>query len=176
MDSAMTIVRSGARAADPTETFRGLFARHYGAVYAYCARRLGRDGAADAASDVFTVAWRRIRRVPADPEALPWLYGVARRVVSNHRRGLRRRERLDAKAAAHARGDLRYEHPDSIEPVLALLRDDDREILMLAAWEGLGPHGLAQALGCSANAATTRLHRARARLTEAWEHVNGGGR
>lgn len=172
----MTIVRSGARAASPEETFKGLFARHYGAVYAYCARRVGRDEAADAASEVFTVAWRRIRRVPAEPESLPWLYGVARNVVANTRRSQNRRRRLEAKATAHAEPEARFAHPDSIEPVLASLRDDDREILMLVAWEGLGPHGLAAALGCSANTATVRLHRARARLSDAWNEINGGGR
>lgn len=31
-------------------------------------------------------AWRRIADIP-DGSELPWLYGVARRVVMNHRRG-----------------------------------------------------------------------------------------
>lgn len=172
----MTIVRSGARGATPEEAFRGLFSAHYGAVYAYCARRLGRDDAADAASDVFTVAWRRIRRVPAEPETLPWLYGVARRTVANHRRGRVRRERLDAKAAAQADPPVGYQHPETLEPVLARLRDDDREVLMLVAWEGLGPRALGRTLGCSPNAAAVRLHRARTRLSAAWDDVHGGGR
>lgn len=176
MDSAMTIVRSGARGASPEETFRGLFSRHYGAVHAYCARRLGRVDAADAAADVFTVAWRRIGRVPAEPESLPWLYGVARNVVRNHRRSRTRQGRLDARAAAYAGSHDGYQHPDSLEPVLDRLRDDDREILMLVAWEGLGPHALAATLGCSANTAAVRLHRARARLAEAWDETTGGGR
>jgi len=176
MESAMTIVRSGARGATPEETFKGLFSLHYGPVYTYCARRIGRDDAADAAAEVFTVAWRRIRRVPAEPETLPWLYGVARNVVRNQRRSQARQRRLDAKAAAHSDPPGRFHHPDSIEPVLERLRDDDREILMLVAWEGLGPHGLAAALGCSANTAAVRLHRARARLSEAWDEINGGGR
>jgi RNA polymerase sigma-70 factor (ECF subfamily) len=176
MESAMTIVRSGARDATPEETFKGVFARHYGPVYAYCARRIGRDDAADAASEVFTVAWRKIRRVPAEPETLPWLYGVARNVVRNQRRSRNRQRRLDAKAAAYAEPPVLLQHPDSIEPVLERLRDDDREILMLAAWEGLGPGDLGAALGCSANTAAVRLHRARARLSEAWDDINGGGR
>jgi RNA polymerase sigma-70 factor (ECF subfamily) len=172
----MTIVRSGARDASPEETFRGLFARHYGAVHAYCARRVGRDDASDAASEVFTVAWRRIRRVPGEPETLPWLYGVARNVVRNTRRGRNRRRRLDAKAAAQADPPPRFQHPDSIEPVLERLRDDDREILLLAAWEGLGPEDLGAVLGISANAASVRLHRARTRLSELWNDADGGGR
>lgn len=171
----MTIVRSGARGASPEETFRGLFSRHYGAVYAYCARRVGRDDAADAASEVFTVAWRKIRRIPAEPETLPWLYGVARNVVRNTRRSQNRRRRLDAKATAYADTPARFQHHDSIEPVLDRLRDDDREILMLAAWEGLGPEELGAALGLTANAASVRLHRARTRLSDVWNDIDGGG-
>jgi RNA polymerase sigma-70 factor (ECF subfamily) len=172
----MTLVRSGARRASPEETFRGVFAQHYGAVYAYCARRIGRDDAADATSEVFTVAWRKIRRVPAEPEALPWLYGVARNVVANQRRSRNRRTRLDARAAALAGPPTGFEHPESLDAVLATLKDEDREVLMLVAWEGLGPTGLASTLGCSRNAATVRLHRARARLNAAWDDINGGGR
>ncbi len=169
----MTLVRSGARGASPEETFRGLFAQHYGAVYAYCARRLGRDDAADAASDVFTVAWRRIRRVPGEPEARPWLYGVARKVVANHRRTRIRRARLDARMATL--GDHTWtDRPGGFDAVLEQVSDDDREVLMLAAWEGLGPRELGRALGCSANAAAVRLHRARTRLSAAWDAVGGG--
>jgi len=169
----MTIVRSGARGASPEETFRGLFSQHYGPVYAYCARRIGRDDAADAASDVFTVAWRKIRRVPMEPKTLPWLYGVAHNVVANHRRSRARKERLDARMARH--GDRTWtDQPGGLDAVLTLLRDDDREILMLAAWEGLGPEDLGRALGCSRNAATVRLHRARTRLSAAWDDVGGG--
>lgn len=44
------------------------------------------------------------------------------------------------------------------------LREDDRKVLILAAWEGLTGRELAVALGCSDAAATTRLSRARSRL------------
>jgi DNA-directed RNA polymerase specialized sigma24 family protein len=50
---------------------------------------------ADVVSEVFMTAWRRIVDIP-DGSELPWLYGVARRVVMNHRRGARRRHRLGA--------------------------------------------------------------------------------
>lgn len=171
----MTIVRSGARGATPEETFRGLFSRHYGAIYSYCARRLGRDDAADAVADVFTVAWRRIRRVPAEPETRLWLYGVARKTVANHRRSVRRRERLGAKAALQA-DPVEYSDPQGMEPVLEALAEEDREILMLVAWEGLGPEALGRVLGCTPNAASVRLHRARNRLSAAWDEIHGGGR
>ena len=95
----------------PEERFRALFARHYPAVFRYAGRRLGREEAADAAAEAFTVAWRKIAHVPPEPETLPWLYGVARRVVANAERGRRRRERLAARAAGDAAEAARRSRP-----------------------------------------------------------------
>ncbi len=56
---------------------------------------------------------------------------------------------------------------------LAGLRPDDREVLRLAAWEGLDPRAMGLVLGCSPNAAAIRLHRARRRLQEAMDDTEG---
>ena len=88
----------------PETTFVHLFDEHHRAVLAYFLRRLDRDDAYDATADVFVVAWRRLDDVPQGEEALPWLYGVARRVLSNQLRGVRRADRLVAKLS-HLRGD-----------------------------------------------------------------------
>ena len=48
--------------------------------------------------------------------------------------------------------------------MLDALGDEDQEILKLVAWDGLTPSQAAVALGISAVAARTRLHRARRRL------------
>jgi RNA polymerase sigma-70 factor, ECF subfamily len=175
MESTMGSVRSGSAALSPEEVFRRLFDRHYGAVFAYAARRLGRDEAGDAAAEVFTVAWRKVRRIPVDAE-LPWLYGVARRVVANQRRSLRRRGRLEAKATSQFGGRGVEHDPTDLEGVLGTLPEADREVLMLAAWEGLDPSEMGRVLGCTANAAAVRLHRARARLSAVWNDHDGGGR
>jgi RNA polymerase sigma-70 factor (ECF subfamily) len=47
---------------------------------------------------------------------------------------------------------------------LERLRPDDRELLMLIAWEGLSPTDAAASLGVSMAALSVRLHRARQRL------------
>lgn len=171
----MTVFRQASAEAAPEVRFRAMFAQHYSAVYGYAARRVGRDQAADAAADTFTVAWRKLRSVPDEPDTLPWLYGVARKVIANHERAARRRGRLGAKAA----GQPMHTAPpaDSGAGVLAVLdelRHDDREILLLAAWEGLRPAELARVLGCSPNAAAIRLHRARRRLEFAIDATGGG--
>ena len=52
------------------------------------------DLAQDAVSETFLVAWRRLADVPTGADTLPWLYGVARRVLANQRRGNQRRADL----------------------------------------------------------------------------------
>lgn len=162
----MTVVGAADRAASPEARFHALFARHYPAVFGYTVRRVGRDEAGDAAAEVFTVAWRRIERVPAEPETLPWLYGVARRVVANQERAARRRLRLEARAAVSPGAAVEAPGTAGVDVEAALLRlgTADREVLRLAAWEELQPAEIAAVLGCSANAAAVRLHRARQRL------------
>jgi RNA polymerase sigma-70 factor (ECF subfamily) len=169
----MTDFRLQAAGTTPEERFRALFARHYPAVYRYTGRRLGREEAADAAAEAFTVAWRKIAHIPAEPETLPWLYGVARRVVANAERGRRRRERLAARAAGDARDAESPADPAGVLSALAGLRPDDREVLRLAAWEGLDPREMGLVLRCSPNAAAIRLHRARRRLEEALTDTEG---
>nr|BFE84297.1 hypothetical protein GCM10020093_068980 [Planobispora longispora] len=47
---------------------------------------------------------------------------------------------------------------------MAGLTQDEREILILVAWQGLSPRDAAKVLGCSAPTFRVRLHRARKRL------------
>lgn len=149
------------------ERFRSLFHAHYSAVVAYTVRRLGRTDGQDAAAEVFAVAWRRMHRVPSEPEALPWLYGVARNVVRNTERSRRRRERLASRAASVAVSNpTPTERNHEVLGALERLRAIDREILLLSAWEGLEPAEIAPVLGISAGTASVRLHRARQRLAE----------
>jgi DNA-directed RNA polymerase specialized sigma24 family protein len=66
------------------DRFEELFREHYRAVRGYALRRAPGDLAQDVVSETFLAAWRRLDDVPDD--ALPWLYGVARRVPANQRR------------------------------------------------------------------------------------------
>jgi RNA polymerase sigma factor (sigma-70 family) len=152
------------------QRFEALFREHYPAVRAYALRRSAPDSAQDAVAETFLVAWRRLDSVPEDP--LPWLYGVARRVLANQRRSDNRRRALGERLAAErAPGGAdpaeRLAEVDAVAGALARLRPDDREALMLSAWEGLDNAGAARASGCSRAAFAVRLHRARGRLAQA---------
>jgi RNA polymerase sigma-70 factor (ECF subfamily) len=152
--------------------FESCFRDNYSSVLAFAIRRLpDRATAEDAASETFAVAWRRRDLIPDEP--LPWLYGIALRVVANQRRSGARRGRLDERLAreAGARGpateafDVLHRR-DSFSRAFRLLAEDDREVLRLIAWDGLDSGEAARVLGCSSAAFRVRLHRARRRLAK----------
>lgn len=163
--------------------FRALFAANARAVLGYALRRTASpEDAADVVADTFLVAWRRLTEVPEGSGARAWLFGVARRVLANHRRGEKRRDRLGGAVAA----ELRQLRPpaghgsptdDLVLEALGHLGVDDRELLTLSSWEGLTPSELALIFDIPATTARTRLRRARQRLRRELEllGLNGGG-
>jgi RNA polymerase sigma-70 factor (ECF subfamily) len=151
--------------------FRALFESEARGVLGYALRRVDdREDAADVVAETFSVAWRRIVEVPPDPEARLWLYGVARRILANQRRGSVRRERLadrmreQLRVTAQVSGAPDDDRALAVGQALAVLPEQDREVLLLANWEGLAPAQIAVVIGVPAATARTRLHRARGRL------------
>lgn len=151
--------------------FEALYDEHYAAVRAYARRRSPADVAQDVVAETFLVAWRRLDDVPDN--ALPWLYGVARRNLANARRSAHRADALSERVASSlgspAPDDLaeRVGEAELIRQALAALADNDREAITLIAWEGLDAADAARAAGCSRSAFAVRLHRARKRLAAA---------
>jgi RNA polymerase sigma-70 factor (ECF subfamily) len=156
--------------------FELLYAKHAPAVKAYALRRADASTADDVVAEVFLVCWRRFDEIPADP--LPWLLGVAKRVLSTQRRGERRRgalrERLtetaiDSSSAPLGFGDraLADVADGALAAALVRLSDADRELLLLIAWDGLSPAQAATVLGVKPVTVRVRLLRARRRLTQA---------
>ncbi|MFC9692903.1 RNA polymerase sigma factor [Kribbella sp. NPDC056951] len=152
--------------------FRELFEANFRELLGYALRRCSSpDDAADVVADTMLVAWRRFDQVPTDGTARLWLYGVARRVLANHRRGVQRRDRLGERLRVELQ-DVVPDHADEVEAnavlvaAMAGLSDNDRELLMLTAWENLDPQEAAVVLDVPARVVRTRLHRARARLRE----------
>jgi RNA polymerase sigma-70 factor, ECF subfamily len=160
---------TGSKEERQARQFTELFTANYGPVLAYAQRRVGADLAQDVVADTFLAAWRNIYELPPDP--LPWLYRAAHFAVANQRRSLARRGRLDDRARLQAASAVALDHSDRVAADLELaaafraLSEADREVLRLAAWEGLGPAEIGVVVGCSAVAAKARLRRARQRLS-----------
>jgi RNA polymerase sigma-70 factor (ECF subfamily) len=155
---------------DPGRRFTAIFHEHQAQVYGYAVSHAGRQLADDVVGDTFLVAWRRLESVPPDP--LPWLLGVARNVIRERYRDEVRQVSLAVELRAWT-DDAAADVADGVAEraamltALAGLRDEDRELLTLIAWQGLTPRQAAQVVGCSVPTYFVRLHRARKRLQEA---------
>lgn len=158
-DSADTDGRLG------RERLEDLFRQHEPAVVSYVRRRVPVDQVEDVVAETFLVAWRRVDEVPES--ALPWLLGVARRVLAAQRRAAGRRRRLDDRLAASQSRALPNWSDDEDGRALAALAElpeKDREALMLVAWDGLSPQEAATVLGEPGPRFRVRLHRAKRRI------------
>ncbi len=149
--------------------FTELYRQNYAAVEAYVSKRTAPSSAPDVVADVFLTAWRRFTDIP-DEKELPWLYGVARRMLANDRRSQRRQISLGELLAAQPPALSNERQPDDVIVELDLARafdglgDADQEILRLVLWEKLPIKDCALVLGCGTAAARVRLFRARKRL------------
>ncbi len=149
---------------DATRRFDDLFRGHYERVLSYARRRTSPGVADDVVAETFLTAWRRLDAVPKDE--LPWLLGVARRVIANQHRREAAQQRITHRVAREPAPDATEESmPDpELRRALAHLKDRDRELLTLVAWDGLTAAEAARVVGCSPATARVRLHRSRRRL------------
>jgi RNA polymerase sigma factor (sigma-70 family) len=162
-----------------------MYHEHSGRVFGYALRRTSCEEAKDLTSETFRVAWERLDVISEDP--LPYLYGIARRLLANQKRGGRRRAALIEKLRSEASAEDPLSHegteewlelergsagsPDrpadpSIRIAVSRLSAADQEVLALTYWEGLSSVATARVLGCTRAAVLVRLHRARRRLAD----------
>ncbi|HET6292504.1 MAG TPA: sigma-70 family RNA polymerase sigma factor [Kribbella sp.] len=150
------------------DRFEEFFEANRDAVLGYLLRRTGSShDAADLLADTFLIAWRRLDEVPGGSLTRPWLYGVARRVLANHRRGEGRRNALADRLRGELAETTQPEHLPGDSAAARAFRElpaQDQELLSLVAWEELDTAQIATTLGCSRNAVRIRLHRARKRF------------
>jgi len=158
---------------DDEARFSEIYRRYGKLIHAYCARRTDGSHVPDAVAETFIVAWRKIDQIPEGDAALPWLYGVAYRVLSHQWRFKARNRRLSERLRGLA--DVEGPSPDvllirSEEHRLVIeassrLKPIDQEILRLTLWEELSHTKAAAVLGIEATAVKQRAYRARRNLT-----------
>ena len=160
--------------------FTRLYHDSYRMLVAYARRRVDEQTADEVVADTFLVAWRRRDEIPEGFER-PWLFGVARNTILTANRSARRRNALNGKLCNATRPpawtDDRGEasnRADAMVPALRSLREEDREILMLVAWEDLSHAEIGQTMGISPNAVAIRVHRARKRLADRIDNTTAG--
>jgi RNA polymerase sigma-70 factor (ECF subfamily) len=133
-------------------------------------RRLGVPEASvdDALQDVFVVVHRRLGEFGGRSSLKTWLFGIALRVTSDHRRRVRRKgghEPLDEAVADPAPGPqekmANAERLSMLDRALDALDDDRRAVFVLAELEQMSAPEIAEALGVKLNTVYSRLRLAR---------------
>lgn len=167
-----------ARSLDDPEAFAIIFDRHHDAIFSYVAKRIGLDEAADVASDVFVTAFRkRASFKPVRPEARPWLFGIAARMIARHRTARTRRLRLLPRVSGltlpSGPADTEVLERDEIvrrsrmaAEALETLSNADRETLLLRVWAELSYEEIAEALDVPVGTVRSRINRARKKIRE----------
>jgi RNA polymerase sigma factor (sigma-70 family) len=166
-----------ATARGDAEAFGRFYRRHERRVLAYAVGRCtNASDVADLVAETFLAALGSASRFRDEGgDAIPWLYGIARRVLARQRRSYVRRQRLNRQLqnlpslvpeetlAVEAALDAARLGPP-LTTALAALRPKDRELLELVSRDGLAPTQAGAVLGMNPNTARLRLSRARARL------------
>jgi RNA polymerase sigma-70 factor (ECF subfamily) len=153
-----------------SERIEGLVPQLAPDLLAYFTRRVSPAGdAADLLSETFVVICRRLGDVPAnDAEARLWAFGVARKVLSSHRRTSKRRTALVERLRSEldqAESDTRdHSGGDRLHLALSTLKPIDQEIMRLVHWEGFSQAEVASILDKPAVTIRSRYTRARAAL------------
>lgn len=152
------------------------FDEHAAGLAAYAARRVGADLARDIVADTFRVALEQYERFdPRHGEARAWLFGIATNLIRRHWRTEERCLRTQARALDGRGTPLdpllrtveqldagrRYQQ---VVSAVALLPADDRDLLVLVAWEQMTSRQAAAVLGIPPGTVRSRLSRIRAEL------------
>jgi RNA polymerase sigma-70 factor (ECF subfamily) len=183
MAVATTPERASARPAAGLPTLEEVYREHAGFVWR-AVKRMGvsDDAAEDVVHEVFLVVRRRLGDYDGRAAMSSWLFGIARGVASNHRRGRsraqRRLELVPAPSDPRTPEEVtrRREAAALVAEFLAELDADKRLVFELSDIEGLRGREVADALDANVNSVYSRLRAARKLFREFLEQrgITGG--
>ena len=155
---------------------------HYKAVYNFLARMCGNTtDAADLSQETFARAYLKIEQYEPGTNARAWLFRVAHNLfINSYRKKSRRGEReLDERVAYNQRdeshamagfsdmriaGAMDKDFSDPIVKAMALLRDDQRAIVIMADLYDFSEKDISEAMGLKLNTVKSTTRRARIAL------------
>jgi RNA polymerase sigma-70 factor, ECF subfamily len=151
----------------PERTAKSLFEGYSGTVFRYLLRMTGdRAIAEELTQDVFLRIVRAVALYEHRGRERSWVFGIARNVLLNHRRGVGRRpghKALDEEGSAVAgTATLRV----AVGQALERLPEQDREVFLLRELGGLDYAEIAELCRISRDAVRSRIYRARLTLKE----------
>ncbi|HEY7433186.1 MAG TPA: RNA polymerase sigma factor [Streptosporangiaceae bacterium] len=165
-----------ASVADP-ERFSVLVRRHAPAIQRYVTRRIGSEQADDVVAETFLTAFRQRAGYRDEGQGcLPWLYGIATRLVSKYRRTEVKQLKLLARTGTDPVTEPFTDRVDAavtagaskmrLAAALAKLPASQRDALLLLIWADLKYEQIAEATGVPLGTVQSRINRARRRLRE----------
>lgn len=162
---------------DP-HAFQTLYEKYYDRVYSIAFGVLrDADEAADAMQEIFTLVYKNLARFDRRSKFSTWLFRIAVNRSIQQARKLKYKKReaeYDDRIESIPERTLPAEENDpKINEAMGQLHPNDRAILTLFYGDELSLQEIADSMGCSANAAKTRLFRARERLRESYEKIAG---
>jgi len=165
---------AAAHAAAPTTedppSFAAVYEQHFDFVWRL-ARRFGADEGAvdDVVQDVFVVVHRKLGDFEGRSSVRTWLYGIARRVVADHRKKRSRRRETaieDAGPVEEPAADpegraAQAQRLAQLRALLDQLPDEQREVFVLAELEQMSAPEIVEITGAKLNTVYSRLRLAR---------------
>lgn len=157
--------------------FDDVYSEHFDFVWR-SVRRLGVHPPAtdDVVQDTFIIAYRKLSSFEGRSTLRSWLFGIARRVVSDHRRSKRRRPEAELSEC----GTLRTETADGphamtaareaaavLQHFLETLPDEQREVFVAIEIEQMSAPEFESASGVKLNTVYSRLRLARTAFEKA---------
>ena len=170
-----------AEASRPAPIFAQLFRDEHDFVWR-CCRRLGfhEHEADDLTQDVFLVVHRRLADFDSDRSIRAWLYGIAKRVGRDYRRGNDRRARrlalvsVTPPSSPDLDSDLAKRRAEAlVNRFLDTCDEVTREIFVLAQLEGFRGAEVAAALDLNLNTVYSKLRRGRKRFEKFLTQASG---
>lgn len=151
------------------EEFLAAYERYAEPIYRHCYFRVSSASQAeDLVQETFTKVWQYLSEGKPVENMRAFLYRVATNLIIDQSR---RRREVSLEALQEADGSFQPSTDghrvvekkvlmSEVHAALGLLREDEREILVMRYIDDLGPQEIAEVLGTSANNVSVRLNRA----------------
>lgn len=154
--------------------FQLLYEKYYDRVFAIARGiLLDNEEAADSVQEIFTLVYKNLARFDRRSKFSTWLFRIAvNRSIQQSRKLKFKKKQSEFDNYVETIPDRDAPNEDNdprVTETMTVLHPNDRAILTLFYWDELSLQEIADSLGCSANAAKTRLFRARERFKEIYE-------
>jgi len=157
-----------------------LFERHHAGLFDFLSRMTGnRTAAEDLTQDVFVRMLKYRRTFRDDGRFETWMFHIARNARADYFRGRATVDVTDEAmdAATDAPGPAQLVERDQetalLRRALLQLRDDNRELIVMARYRGMRHEAIADLLGVDVGTVKVRIHRAMKELREIFLRLTG---